>query len=133
MSISGLIEHHNDPLSADLGVLNLIDVPFEVKRVYWISHFKVGTVRGQHAHKELTQAMILLSGSMELVLFNGEREELFQMHCGEDPILIKPGQWRIMKNASADAVVLVLASHEYDESDYIRDWNSYLAWYKENL
>lgn len=125
-----IIEQHDDPLSANLGVLNLTDVPFEVRRIYWISNFKKGTIRGRHAHKSLTQMMLLLSGTLELSLYEGHACQSFMMQAGDDPILIKPGKWRIMKNGSIDAVVLVLASHEYDESDYIRDWNSYLEWHK---
>ena len=124
-----VIEQHNDPLSANLGVLNFSDVPFEVRRIYWISNFKNGTIRGRHAHKSLTQMMLVLSGSLELLLYEGHECEYFFMQAGDDPILINPGKWRVMKNGSIDAVVLVLASHEYDESDYIRDWNSYLEWH----
>lgn len=125
-----IVEQHDDPLSADLRVLNLSDVPFEVRRIYWISNFKKGTIRGHHAHKSLTQMMLLLSGTLELSLYEGQACQSFMMRAGDDPILIKPGKWRIMKNGSIDALVLVLASQEYDESDYIRDWNSYLEWHK---
>lgn len=124
-----IVEHHNDPLSANLGVLNLSDVPFQIRRIYWISNFKKGTIRGRHAHKTLTQMMLLLSGTLELSLYEGRACQTFMMQAGDEPILIKPGKWRIMKNGSVDTVVLVLASHEYDESDYIRDWDSYLEWH----
>lgn len=127
---NSIVEQHNDPLSANLGVLNMSDVPFEVRRIYWISNFQKDTIRGRHAHKNLTQMMLLLKGTLELSLYEGHESETFLMQPGEDPVLIKPGKWRVMKNASDDAVVLVLASHEYDESDYIRNWETYLEWHK---
>lgn len=125
-----MIEHHNDPLSANLGVLHLADLPFQVRRIYWISDFKEHAIRGQHAHKNLTQVMIVLSGKIELVLFDGESSKTICLVPGENPIVVNPGQWRIMKNADPGTVILVLASHEYDENDYIRNWNEYLKWYK---
>lgn len=127
---NSIVEQHNDPLSANLGVLNMNAVPFQVRRIYWISNFKEETVRGRHAHKKLTQMMLLLSGTMELLLYEGQECKTFFMAAGDEPILINAGKWRVMKNASADAVVLVLASQEYDESDYIRNWEAYLEWFE---
>lgn len=125
-----VIEWHNDPLSADLGVIELDKVPFPVRRVYWISRFKEETVRGNHAHKKLTQLMIPLLGSLDVILFTGTHSVEIRLSAGDEPILIKPGVWRVMKKASEDALVMVLASEKFDESDYIRDWHQYLAWYE---
>lgn len=132
LSSNQIIEWHSDPLSANLGVINLNAVPFLVKRIYWISHFKSETIRGNHAHKNLTQLMVPLSGSLDLVLFKGKDSQTFRLEAGNEPKRIEPGMWRVMKNATQNAVVMVLASEEYDESDYIRDWNEYLDWYREN-
>jgi hypothetical protein len=125
-----IIEWHSDPLSADLGVVELDRVPFPVRRIYWISHFKVETIRGNHAHKNLTQLMVPLSGSLDVILFTGRHSAEFRLSAGDEPILIKPGMWRVMRNATEDAVVMVLASEKYDESDYIRDWQQYLSWHE---
>ena len=128
LTVKQIIEWHSDPLSANLGVINLDAIPFLVKRVYWISHFQPETIRGNHAHKTLTQLMVPLSGALDLVLFKGKNSETFRLEAGDDPKVIEPGMWRVMKNATQNAVVMVLASEEYDESDYIRDWNDYLDW-----
>ena len=125
-----IIEWHSDPLSADLGVIDLEKVPFLVRRIYWISHFKAETVRGNHAHKNLTQLMVPLAGSLDLVLFTGNYSEIFRLSVEDEPVLIKPGMWRVMKNATEDAVIMVLASEKYDESDYIRNWQDYLSWHE---
>ena len=130
MEINRIIDWHNDPLSAELGVINLEDVPFPVRRIYWISYFKSGAVRGNHAHKNLTQLMIPIAGSLDLVLYNGVDSETIRLSAGDEPVVIKPGMWRVMKNASENSVVMVLASEVYVESDYIRDWNQYLDWHK---
>jgi len=128
-----LVERHDDPSSAKLGVLNLANITFDVRRIYWITDFQDQTIRGQHAHKNLTQLMLLLTGSMDLEIFEGEKSRLIRLIGGDQPVLITPGQWRVMKNASSDAVVLVLASKEYDESDYIRNWDEYLEWYRDKI
>ena len=125
-----IIDWHSDPLSADLGVIELDQVPFLVRRIYWISNFKAETVRGNHAHRNLTQLMVPLSGSLDVELFTGIHSAEFRLSAGDEPILIEPGIWRVMKNATEDAVVMVLASEKYNESDYIRDWHQYLSWYE---
>lgn len=130
MTKNKMIEWHSDPFSADLGVINLESVPFVVKRIYWISHFKSETIRGNHAHKNLTQLMVPLSGSLDLILFTGTNSETFRLGAGDEPKIIKPGMWRVMRNATEDSVVMVLASEKYDESDYIRDWPEYLNWHE---
>jgi hypothetical protein len=124
-----IIEWHSDPLTAKLGVINLEEIPFPIRRFYWISDFKNNAVRGNHAHKNLMQLMIPIAGSFELVLFDGSYSETIRLSAGNEPVVIKPGIWRIMKNASEDSVILVLASELYDESDYIRDWKEYLEWH----
>ena len=129
MDVNRIIEWHSDPLTAELGVINLEDVQFPVRRIYWISNFKSDAVRGNHAHKNLMQLMIPIAGSLELALFDGIASETIRLSAGDEPVVIKPGIWRVMKNASEHSVVMVLASDVYDESDYIRDWNQYLAWH----
>ena len=130
MDIKQIIEWHSDPLTAKLGVINLEDIQFPVRRVYWISHFRSDAVRGNHAHKNLIQLMIPIAGSLELVLFDGIDSETIRLSAGDEPVTIKPGIWRVMKNVSENSVVMVLASEVYDESDYIRDWNQYLDWHR---
>lgn len=102
------------------------EVPFEVKRVYYIYDTTPGTVRGQHAHKDLSQLLICISGActVECELPNGERRS-YRLDWPDKGLLIRGLVWREMKYFSKDAVLLVLASEHYDESDYIRDYNSF--------
>jgi hypothetical protein len=123
------VSFHNDPETANLGVVEFSKLPFQVHRIYWISSFKPDAVRGLHAHKTLYQVLILISGSITIELYKGVKKELINMSSSSRPLLIDPGTWRVMRDASADAMLMVIASAGYDESDYIRDWDEYLDWF----
>ena len=98
-------------------------VPFEVKRVYYIFDTTPGTVRGKHAHKALKQVLICVSGActIECEMPDGTKTE-HRLDWPDRGLLIEGLVWREMKEFSKDAVLLVLASEHYDESDYIRDY-----------
>lgn len=102
------------------------EIPFEVKRVYYIFDTTPGTVRGKHAHKELKQVLICLSGACTVVceMPNGTRSE-HRLDWPDRGLLIDGLVWREMKDFSKDAVLLVLASEHYDEKDYIRDYETF--------
>ena len=102
------------------------EVPFEVKRVYYIYDTTLGTVRGNHAHKDLKQVLICLSGACTIVceMPDGSVSE-HRLDWPDRGLLIEGLVWRQMKNFSKDAVLMVLASEHYDESDYIRDYESF--------
>ena len=123
------VEYHNDPETANLGVSEFFNLPFDVKRIYWITDFKQGAIRGLHAHKKLCQIFIVVSGSITIQLFecDNKREDI-EMSKNSQPLLIEPGIWRVLTDASPDALLLVMASEKYDESDYIRNWDEYLEW-----
>lgn len=110
------------------------NVPFEIKRVYFITGFDhQEAVRGKHAHKELEQIIFCLNGSFDLTLDDGEKRQVLQM---DNPYVgIKLGRllWHEMTNFSKDCVVLVLASDFYDEADYIRDYQEFLTLVKKNV
>ena len=101
-------------------------VPFEIKRVYYIFDTTPGTVRGKHAHKDLRQVLICVSGActIDCELPDGRKSQhrLDWPDCG---LLIEGLVWREMKEFSKDAVLLVLASQHYDENDYIRDYGTF--------
>ena len=120
---------YNDPATANLGIVEFCNLPFRVQRIYWLSNFKPNAVRGRHAHKTLYQIFILISGSLTVELYKGANLELIKMSAGSRPLLIDPGTWRVMRDASPDAVLMVVASAQYDESDYIRNWDEYLDWF----
>ena len=98
-------------------------VPFEVKRVYYIFDTTPGTVRGKHAHKVLKQVLICVSGActIECEMPDGTKTE-HRLDWPDRGLLIDGLVWRQMKEFSKDAVLLVLASEHYDETDYIRDY-----------
>ncbi len=101
-------------------------VPFEVKRVYYIFDTTPGTVRGNHAHKNLKQVLICISGACTIVceMPDGTKSEI-RLDWPNRGLLIEGLVWRQMKDFSKDAVLIVLASEHYDEADYIRDYNQF--------
>lgn len=106
-----------------------IDVPFEIKRAYWIYDVPGGESRGGHAHKALRQLLIPVSGSFKVVLDNGvEKKEVLLNHPWEG-LLIVPGIWRTLEDFSSGSVCMCLASDHYDESEYIRDYGEFKAIY----
>lgn len=108
-------------------------VPFEVKRVYYIFDTTPGTVRGKHAHKKLKQVLICVSGActIECEMPDGTKST-YRLDWPDRGLMIEGLVWREMKEFSKDAVLVVLASEHYDESDYIRDYNLFRMETKEN-
>lgn len=112
------------------GKLNVIegekDIPFEIKRVYFLYDTVNGFVRGMHAHKKLQQILVCVGGSCKLRLNDGNKEQEVVLDNPNKGLYIGPGIWREMYDFSDGAVLLVLASELYDESDYIRDYHDFL-------
>ena len=101
-------------------------VPFEIKRVYYIYHTAEDVSRGFHAHRNLKQVAICVSGKCRMVLDDGISREDVWLDCPTKGLLIEDLVWREMHDFSEDCVLLVLASEHYDESDYIRDYDDFL-------
>jgi dTDP-4-dehydrorhamnose 3,5-epimerase-like enzyme len=101
-------------------------LPFVVRRVYWIHGTQPGVRRGFHAHKKLRQLCVCVAGSVRLSLFDGRREESVVLDSAAKGLLIGPGLWREMHDFSPDCVLMVFASAEYDEADYIRDRDQFI-------
>lgn len=116
---------HN--LSGSITVLeNDFNIPFEIKRVYYLYDIPMNSERGGHAHYELEQYVIAASGSFSFLLDDGtSKREIFLNHPNK-ALHIKQGIWREMKNFSSGSICLVLASINYNESDYIRDYKQFL-------
>ena len=108
-----------------LSVIEKSIVPFEIKRVYYLYDVPSDAFRGGHAHKDLYQFMIPLSGSFEVSIDDGFNSKKIMLNKPNQGLLIPSGIWREMDNFSAGSVCLVLASEVYDESDYFRDYNSF--------
>lgn len=103
------------------------NIPFEIKRVYWIHGTQAGVERGFHAHKALRQVAVAVSGSCEMVLDDGKNTESIPMESSVTGVVIEPSVWHYMKNFTPDCVLLVFADAHYDEVDYIRDYDAFLA------
>ena len=102
-------------------------IPFNIKRVYYLYDVPGGSDRGEHAHKNLHQFVISMSGSFDIVLDDGERQRRFHLNRSYYGLYICPMMWRALDNFSSGGVCMVLASERYDEADYIRDFGEFLA------
>jgi hypothetical protein len=111
-------------------VENNIEIPFAVKRIYYLYDIPGGEERGGHGHKELQQLIIAASGSFDIILDDGNSKKLFHLNRPDFGILLPSGLWRELVNFSSGAICLVLASQEYQESDYIRNYSDFLIYKK---
>ena len=109
---------------------NGINAPFDVKRIFYIYDIPSGEDRGAHAHKECHQLLVAITGAFEVEVFDGNQKSRFLLNQPDRGLHIPPGIWASEINFSGGGICLVLASHEYDESDYIRDYQEYLGYRK---
>lgn len=102
-------------------------IPFEIKRIYYLYDTAAGVSRGFHAHRNLKQVAICVSGRCRMVLDTGHVREDVWLDCPTKGLLIENMVWREMHDFSPDCVLLVIASQPYDEIDYIRDYQDFLT------
>lgn len=102
------------------------NIPFSVKRVYFMYDTLEGVVRGKHAHRKLHQILFCVAGACTIMLDNGVEKEEVRLDQPSRGLLIGPGIWREMSNFTQGTVLMVLASEYYDENDYIRDYEEFL-------
>ena len=102
-----------------------IDVPFDIKRIYYLYDIPGGENRGGHAHKELFQLIVAVSGSFDILLDDGKNKKIVKLNRPDYGLLVVPGIWRELFEFSSGAVTMVLASEKYDEDDYIRKYISF--------
>ena len=98
------------------------NLPFEVRRIYYLYDVPGGETRGGHAHKALYQLIVAAGGSFDVLLDDGENKKVVTLNRPDYGLLIVPGIWRELLEFSSGSVCLVLASHKYDETDYVRDY-----------
>lgn len=113
----------------NLGNIAVIEngtIPFDIKRVYYLFDIPSSAIRGGHAHKKLKQVLIAISGSFDVVLDDGKIKKTVTLNKPDKGLLIQNNTWRELENFSSGAVCLVLASTQYEESDYIRDYDVFL-------
>lgn len=117
----------NDPR----GNLSIIEefkqIPFKIKRTYWIYDVPGGEHRGGHAYRENCEFIVALSGSFDVVLDDGKEKKTFSLNRSYYGLYVPKGLWREMDNFSTNSLALVLSSTEYDVNDYIRDYEQFLA------
>lgn len=118
---------HGDERGSLVAIEENHDVPFPIKRVYYIFDTGEGVPRGLHAHKTLQQVMICIHGTCSLLLDDGSDKKVVPMYGRSEGILIDTMIWHEMYDFSPDCVLLVLASDFYDEDDYLRDYNEFLS------
>lgn len=104
-----------------------MNIPFEIKRVYYIYGTGADVVRGRHSHRKLEQLIFCPIGSCDFILDDGTARETVRLQHPNQGLYIRKNIWREFTNFSPDCVVMVLASEHYDESDYIRDYGDFLA------
>lgn len=102
------------------------DIPFDIKRVYYITDVSSEVTRGFHSHKRLHQILICAKGSVKIRVKNPNEEEVYELNNNSKGLYIGPLIWREMFDFTEDSVLLVLASEYYDEDDYIRNYDFYL-------
>ena len=107
---------------------NNIEIPFAVRRVFYLYDIQGGDSRGAHAHKECHQFLVAASGSFEVLLDDGISKHKVLLNLPDVGLHIPPGIWASEMNFSSGAICLVLASHDFNEEDYIRDYKNYLEW-----
>lgn len=118
---------HGDETGNLVALEKDIDIPFEIKRVYYIWNTSKEAVRGKHAHKNLKQVIICVKGSCDFILDDGTNRETVHLDDPSKGLLITNNIWREFTNFSDDCVVMVLASEHYQRNDYILDYNEFIS------
>ena len=109
----------------NLSVIEKNNIPFSIKRVYYLYDVPSGAERGGHAHKEQEEFIVSLSGSFDVILNNGETEEKYTLNKPNQGLYVAQKTWRELRNFSSGAVCLVVSSGEFIEDDYIRDFDDF--------
>lgn len=116
----------------DRGNLSFLEnsnqIPFEIKRTYWIYDVPGGCERGGHAFKQQNEFIVALSGSFDVVINDGQNQQVFSLNRSYYGLFIPAGLWRQMQNFSTNSLALVVSSTDYDASDYIRDFNDFVKY-----
>ena len=124
--IKYMFQPHGDERGQLIALEEFNDIPFTIKRLYYMYDTQKGVRRGFHAHKSLEQILICIHGSCKIMLDNGVEKKIVLLEKPYEGLYISNNMWREMYDFSSDAVLMVLASELYDEDDYIRDYNEFI-------
>lgn len=125
------LDRHHSQRKGDISVVeNRKEVPFDVKRIYYLYDVPGGADRGGHAHKELYQLIVAASGAYTVELDDGTEKKAFTLNRPYQGLLVKPGIWRTLTDFSSGSICMVLASEKYDEKDYIRSYEEFAEYRK---
>ena len=129
--IKYVFQPHGDERGQLVSLEEFKDIPFQIKRVYFMYETEKDVVRGKHAHKNLEQILVCIHGSCKIRLDNGREKKVVPLEKPYEGLYVANDMWREMFDFSSDAVLLVFASEVYDESDYIRDYDEFLKFVEE--
>ena len=127
-----VFQPHGDERGQLVALEEYKDIPFEIKRVYYMYDTLDGVRRGFHAHKSLEQILICIHGTCKVLLDNGTEKKIVPLEKPYEGLYIANNIWREMYDFSSDAVLMVLASDYYKEEDYIRDYEEFIDFIKED-
>ncbi len=130
--IKYMFQPHGDERGMLVALEEFNDIPFHIKRVYYMYDTKEGVIRGYHAHKSLEQILICIHGSCKVKLDNGREKKIVHLEKPYEGLYVANNMWREMYDFSKDAVLLVLASEVYNEDDYVRDYDEFLKLVQKN-
>lgn len=108
-------------------------VPFSIQRVFYIYDVPGGETRGGHAHRQCQIVLIAVAGSLSVRLTDGKDEKVIHLDRSNKGLLIPPGVWKVMENFTTGTVIVALASRQYEEEDYIRDYDDYCSYARTQL
>ena len=126
-----VFQTHGDERGQLVALEEKKDIPFKIKRVYYMYDTLPGVTRGYHAHKSLEQILVCIHGSCKILLDDGHEKKVVALEKPYEGLYVSHAVWREMFDFSPDAVLMVLASELYDESDYIRNYDKFLEYVHE--
>ncbi len=127
------LDRHHSQRKGDISVVEgYREIPFDINRIYYLYDVPGGENRGGHAHKNLYQFIVAVSGCFTVVLDDVVQKKTFVLNRPYKGLLVKPGIWRTVEDFSSGSVCMVLASDYYDENDYIRNYNDYIKYRQDN-
>lgn len=128
-----IFESHGDERGQLIALEEMKNIPFVIKRVYYMYDTVKGVTRGYHAHKSLQQILICVHGSCKIRLDDGKEKKIVTLDSPDEGLYVSNVIWREMFDFSPDAVLMVLASELYDEGDYIRNYDEFLSYINEKV